>query len=169
MTKYTHRTKKSSFESGFSLIEVLVTMLILSFGLLGVAGLLVGGVSNAAASEAYSKASQLAADMADRIRANSGAALSASSEYNLDYSDSVPTTPNSIALIDKKIWMEAIAAQLPQGKGKLVSTVSGGARQYDIYIRWSNCLGTLLKDSDKAACESAPDSSFREFRMELRL
>jgi type IV pilus assembly protein PilV len=71
--------------------------------------------------------------------------------------------------MDKKIWMEAIAAQLPQGKGRLVSTVTGGARQYDIYIRWSNCIGTLLKDADLAACDSGSDSAFREFRMELRL
>ena len=50
-------------QKGFSLIEVLVTMLVLAFGLLGVAGLLVGGVSNASSSEAFSKASQLAADI----------------------------------------------------------------------------------------------------------
>ncbi len=56
-------------------------MLILAFGLLGVAGLLVGGISNAAGSESLNKANQLASDMADRIRANPIIALGATSEY----------------------------------------------------------------------------------------
>jgi len=167
--KPTSKLSSAMMQKGFSLIEVLVTMVILAFGLLGVAGLLVGGVSNAAGSEAFSKASQLAADMADRIRANPAAALSASSEYNLAYTDSIPSAPATIALSDKKVWMEALAAQLPQGKGRIVSTVGGGQRQYDIYVRWSNCLGTLLSDAALTACETNSSASFRELRLELRL
>lgn len=155
-------------QKGFSLIEVLVTMLVLAFGLLGVAGLLVGGVSNASSSEAFSKASQLAADMADRIRANPAAALSASSEYNLTYTDSVPANPVTIAQSDKKAWMEAIAAQLPQGKGRIYSTTGGGQRQYNIEVRWSNCLGTL-SDVERTNCQNAGSATFRTFNFELRL
>jgi type IV pilus assembly protein PilV len=165
-----HQTRRR--QSGFSLIEVLVTMLILAFGLLGVAGLLVGGVSNAAASESFSKASQLAADMADRIRANPGVALSATSEYLTTYSDSVPTSPTTIALRDKKAWMEALAAQLPSGKGQITNTVSGGARQVNIEVRWSKCFGTL-SDADRTTgannCTDNPDAAFRTFNYELRL
>jgi prepilin-type N-terminal cleavage/methylation domain-containing protein len=61
--KPTTKLSSAMGQKGFSLIEVLVTMVILAFGLLGVAGLLVGGVSNAAGSEAFSKASQLAAQL----------------------------------------------------------------------------------------------------------
>ena len=87
-------------QAGFSLIEVLVTMLILAFGLIGVAGLLVSGVSNAAASEALTKANQLAADMADRMRANPAVALSATSEYITNYTDAAPVAPATTALRD---------------------------------------------------------------------
>lgn len=155
-------------QTGFSLIEVLVTMLILAFGLMGVAGLLVKGVSNAASSEALSKASQLAGDMADRIRANPLAALSATSEYITTYTDAVPTTLTSIALRDKKAWMESLAAQLPQGKGRIYNTVTGGARQFNIEIRWSNCLGTI-SDADKTSCVNNSATAFRTFNFELRL
>ena len=159
-------------QAGFSLIEVLVTMLILAFGLLGVAGLLVGGVSNAASSESFSKASQLAADMADRIRANPAAALSSTSEYITTYSDSVPVSPTSIALQDKKAWMEALAAQLPLGKGRIYNTVSGGQRQVNIEVRWSKCFGTL-SDADRTTgtnnCTDNPDAAYRTFNYELRL
>lgn len=155
-------------QTGFSLIEILVTMLILAFGLLGVAGLLVGGVSNAASSESFSKAGQLAADMADRIRANPGVALSATSEYITTYSDSVPVSPTTIALKDKKAWMDALAAQLPLGKGSITNVVSGGQRQVNIEVRWSKCFGTL-RDADRTSCTNNPDTAFRTFNYELRL
>jgi len=162
------RLKTRRREFGFSLIEVLVTMLILAFGLLGVAGLLVGGVSNAAASESFAKASQLAADMADRIRANPAVALSATSEYITTYTDTPPSSPTTIAQQDKKVWMEALAAQLPQGKGRIYNTVSGGQRQYNIEVRWSACFGAL-SDADHTSCTDNPATAFRTFNFELRL
>ena len=55
---------------GFTLIEVLVTLVILTFGLLGIAGLMAKG--QRIAFEAYQRqqAVALAADMAERIRGN---------------------------------------------------------------------------------------------------
>jgi type IV pilus assembly protein PilV len=155
-------------QSGFSLIEVLVTILILAFGLLGVAGLLVKGVSNASSSEAMAKASQLAADMADRIRANPAVALSATSEYLTGYGDAIPGNPISIAQQDKRDWMTALAVQLPQGKGRIYNTVAGGQRQYNIEIRWSNCMGTT-NDSEANACLNSPGTAFKTLNFELRL
>ncbi|WHZ11244.1 MAG: Type IV fimbrial biogenesis protein PilV [Burkholderiaceae bacterium] len=154
--------------AGFSLIEVLVTMVILAFGLLGIAGLMVGGISNASASEALSKAHQLAADMADRIRANPAAALSATSEYVTKYEDDAPTTPTTIAQADKKAWIEALAAQLPQGAGRITNTVGAGQRKIEIEVRWSNCLGTL-SDAERTDCTDNPATAFRTVSLELRL
>jgi type IV pilus assembly protein PilV len=154
--------------NGFSLIEVMVTMVILSFGLLGVAGLLVNGVSNAVASESMAKASQLAADMADRIRANPTVALSATSQYLTQYSDSPPASPSSIAENDKKVWLEALAAQLPQGDGQITNSVSGTERKVVIQVRWSNCLGTL-SDADLTACTDNSGAAFKTVTFELRL
>ena len=155
-------------QAGFSLIEVLVTLVILSFGLLGVAGLLVSGVSNAASSEAMSKASQLAADMADRMRANPLVALSATSEYITTYADGPPATPVTIAQRDKRDWLVALATQLPQGDGRITNTVSGGQRKVEIEVRWSNCLGTL-SDAARTLCTDNSDAAFKTFVFELRL
>lgn len=154
--------------AGFSLIEVMVTLVILSFGLLGIAGLLVNGVSNASASESMAKASQLAADMADRIRANPTVAISATSEYITTYADTPPASPTTIAQRDKKEWLEALAAQLPQGDGKITSFVGGGQRRLDIEVRWSNCLGTL-SDADRTSCTDNSAAAFKTFTFELRL
>lgn len=170
-----------SDQRGTSLIEVLVTMAILAFGLLGVAGLLVGGVSNAANSEARSKASQLAADMADRIRANPTVALSATSEYLLNssstkanaprlWSDAVPSSPTTIAANDKLVWMNALVAQLPQGRGRIVNSASQAltGRQVNIQVAWSSCLGTLT-DAERTNCETNSADAFRLIDLELRL
>src|SRR5919202_6329509 len=56
--------------SGFTLIEVLISLLILTFGLLGLAGL--QGVAQRAEAESYQRAQALVLlqDMVDRINAN---------------------------------------------------------------------------------------------------
>ncbi|MHB1199518.1 MAG: type IV pilus modification protein PilV [Polaromonas sp.] len=153
-------------QAGFSLIEVLVTMVILMFGLLGIAGLLVSGVSNASSSEAMAKASQLAADMADRIRANPVVGVSATSQYITYWPDNPPASPTTIAQKDKKEWLEALAAQLPQGDGQI--TVDNTLRKVVITVRWSNCLGTL-NDADRTACTSSAATAFKTVSFELRL
>lgn len=153
-------------QAGFSLIEVMVTLVILSFGLLGIAGLLVSGVSNASGSEAMAKANQLAADMADRIRANPVMGVSATSEYITTYDDTPPSVPASIAQKDKKEWLEALASQLPQGDGQI--TVDNTTRKVVITERWSNCLGTL-SDTDRTACSDNAAIAFKTVSFELRL
>ncbi len=167
----------SSKQRGFSLIEVLVTVLILAFGLLGVAGLLVKGVSNAASSEAMSKASQLAGDLADRMRANPTIAINSGSQYLLNtgnaeavsWTGAKPTdveAASSVALKDKQDWMKSLEAQLPLGRGRVTNDDS--ARKVLIEVAWSNCLGTI-SDADKTACTDNSASAFKKIMFELRL
>lgn len=156
---------------GFSLVEVLVTMVLLAFGLLGIAGLMVSGISNASSSEAMSKASQLAADIADRMRANPAMALSATSEYLTKYGDPAPEAPSTIAQADKKAWLDALAAQLPQGGGKITNDVGAGQRKIDIEVRWAVCLGTLTDAEHNTCKDNRKDdpAAFKTVSLELRL
>jgi type IV pilus assembly protein PilV len=55
---------------GFSLVEVLVALVVLSVGLLGAAGLLLGGLREQSLALRQAAATVLLTDMADRIRAN---------------------------------------------------------------------------------------------------
>jgi type IV pilus assembly protein PilV len=156
---------------GFSLIEILVTLVILSLGLLGVAGLLVNGISNAASSEAMTKANQLAAEMADRIRANPAVGVSASSEYITTYAETVSslgTGTLSIAKKDKSDWLSSLATQLPLGDGKITSSVSGTVRKLVIEIQWNNCIGTLT-DAEKVSCADGSSGQFKRVTYELHL
>jgi type IV pilus assembly protein PilV len=57
-------------ESGFTLLEVMVALLISAIGLLGLAALQVSARNNLDASFQYSQASLMAQDLAERMRAN---------------------------------------------------------------------------------------------------
>ena len=64
--------KKSTYRqhAGFTLIEILITVLVLSIGLLGLAGMQITGLRANMSSEARSKATLLANDIAERMRNN---------------------------------------------------------------------------------------------------
>ena len=145
----------------------MVVLVILSFGLLGVAALFVKGVSNASASESMAKASLLAAGMADRIRANPAVAMAPSNEYIRNYGDPTTTPATSIALSDVNGWLTSLAAELPQGDGA-ISLDGSTPRKVVIGVRWSNCLGTL-NDSDQNACKNDSVNAFKSVTYELRL
>lgn len=53
--------------SGFSLVETLVTLIIISVGLLGVVGMQVAGIKNNQSAYYRTQATILASDMADRL------------------------------------------------------------------------------------------------------
>lgn len=63
---------------GFSLLEVLVTLVVLAVGLLGVASLQLNSLRYASMSAGRNQAAMFAEDMAERIRANPTANYSAS-------------------------------------------------------------------------------------------
>ena len=56
--------------AGVGLVEVLVTLIVLSIGLLGLAALQLTGLRSNSGAESRSTASMLASDIADRMRAN---------------------------------------------------------------------------------------------------
>ncbi|HEC17804.1 MAG TPA: type IV pilus modification protein PilV [Gammaproteobacteria bacterium] len=63
-----HQAKR--YRAGFTLVEILVTIVVVSIGLLGLAGLQINGLRANLSSEARSKASVLANDIIERMRAN---------------------------------------------------------------------------------------------------
>lgn len=122
---------------GFTLIEVLVTMVILAFGLLGVAGVIATGLKNDLSSYTRSQASWLANDIIDRMRANRGTAEGAGAPYNiavdgaLDMSD-VSDVPKH----DLVAWRTALAAALPSGTGGVA--IDAATRKVTVTIQWND-------------------------------
>lgn len=109
-------------QGGFTMIEVLVSALILSVGLVGVAGLQALSLRNNQSAYMRSQASALAYDLADRMRTNvagANAGFYAPAQAASHTSCSTPTgcTPQQSAENDLAEWNESLAANLPMGSG----------------------------------------------------
>jgi len=76
-------TKKNT--AGFTLIEVLIAIIILSIGLLGMAGIQLQGLRGTTSSNLRSQATILANDIAERVRVNT-AGIDLNTGENLQYS-----------------------------------------------------------------------------------
>jgi len=70
LNQFVSTTHNRRNHSGFTLVEVLVTVVVVSIGLLGLAGLQINGLRANMSSEARSKATLLASDIIERMRAN---------------------------------------------------------------------------------------------------
>jgi len=135
-------------QQGFGLIEILVSMLILSVGLLGMAGLQVQSLRFN--NEAYlrTQATVLASDIVDRMRTNRTAAIDSDS-YRFALNDS-PTasatacetnacSAGNIAAYDFTQWRANIASALPNGLGSITPVAKVGSyREYVIQISYNS-------------------------------
>lgn len=120
---------------GFTLIEVMVAIVVLSIGLLGLAGLLASGLKNSHSAYLRSQATWLAYDALDRMRANRGNALAGG--YNL----ALGAAPGGagLAATDLGEWDAALTNTLPAGDGSI--TVNGD-RSVIIIVQWNDSRGT---------------------------
>jgi type IV pilus assembly protein PilV len=126
---------------GFSLVEVLVAMVVMAVGLLGIAGLYVEGLRAGRTSLYRTTAVTLAADMADRIRANAlagdayaGAGPGADGGCVAGADDCDPAT---MAADDWFHWRTDLAERMPDGtEAELTVVDAPPLRTYAIEIRW---------------------------------
>ena len=116
-------------QGGATLMEVLVTLFVLSVGLLGFAGLL--NKSLASNRDAYfrSQASILAHDLGERMRANRVGALAGS------YSMSSKASASGTDAVD---WVNLVATTLPAGDAAVNTSASGDSLSVTITLRWSD-------------------------------
>lgn len=117
--------------AGFSLIEVLVTLVVLSLGLIGLASLQITSLRFNQSALSRTQASILAADILDCIRANPGNAA--------NYAITASATPSTgtIAGTDLTNWRTRIANSLGTSA---TSTVTGpdAENKYTVEIQWSD-------------------------------
>lgn len=146
--KTTTRNRRRN-HSGFTLIEVLVTVVVVSIGLLGLAGLQINGLRANLSSEARSKATLLASDIIERMRANplgvanndyanidtAGIGCNATPDpfcSNTSSAVAASCTPTEMAAFDAWVWacgmppanadivQGGVSHQLNQGTGSVV-------------------------------------------------
>jgi len=132
-------------QAGFTLMEVLIALLILSIGLLGLASLQTNGLRSNQMASMRTTATQLANDIADRMRANPTGVDAQS--YVIATSDADPVIPvgetcegttctaPQMATYDLAQWRGAVRA-LPGGTSAIVRTVTGTVVTHTITVYW---------------------------------
>jgi len=124
-------------QRGTSLIEALITVLILTIGLLGVAALQARALQGNQGANLQSQATALAYDIVDRMRANPALAKKTTGNYNLAIDATTPaaTTTSPINTIDLNNWRTMLAANLPNGTGA-VACNAATPTTCEITVRW---------------------------------
>lgn len=126
--------------AGFSLIEVLVSLLVLSIGLLGLAGLQVNAVAFNHSAYMRTQATNLAYEITDRMRANRQAALD--DDYDGDFALVPPLCGDAVAGAtvaeqDVSAWRIAMSCTLPGGNG----SVDLDGERLTVVVRWDEARG----------------------------
>jgi type IV pilus assembly protein PilV len=136
-------------QAGVSLVEVLVAILVVSFGVLAVTGLQATAARFGKTSEFRAVATLLAADMADRMRANKPGVDAGNYTLIDDFAaiDAMPEVPecaianaclvSELASIDVAEWRRAMFSSLPGSNGYVTTEAIGGrVIAADVWVAW---------------------------------
>lgn len=129
-----NRSLMPSFSKGFTLVEVLVTVVIFSVGLLGLAGLQATGIKLNHSSLLRSQATLLAYDIVDCMRANQGTGMANLPGYAIDLADAPPTSASTQADRDLIAWFGSLSQGLPSGDGSI--TLNGN--RATVVVQWDD-------------------------------
>lgn len=133
-------------QTGLSLLEVLVSVVILSIGLLGSAGLIANGLKSSNTAYYRSQATILASDMLDRMRANLPNSrtnrLTEASYYVVTLAGNCGG--GGLAYQECTSWRQLLASTLPSGTGSIAVDNNGFVT---ITIQWGNPAESLVTTS----------------------
>jgi type IV pilus assembly protein PilV len=144
-------SKALSSARGFTLVEALVALVVLAIGMLGIAGLYVESLRASRTALTRTEAVVLAADMADRIRANPlGNYAKAADDAGTINAACAPggagCTADQLALHDIAQWVQVVDDRydapasgrraLPGGRGEIAVDTTTIPRTYTITISW---------------------------------
>lgn len=154
-----------SLQRGMTLIEVLVSLVLISVGLLGIAALQLTTLKSNQESYTRTQASVLAADILDRIRANQRGFLAGAYEVAPNGTGAA-ATPAGDDLLE---WQNSIDRLLPGG-----AAVAGGSIDIDlatnivtVTIQWNERAEVERTEVDGTATEQAAEDVVFVTRTEI--
>ena len=134
-----YRIRKQTNLQGFTLIEVLVALLVLSVGLLGLASLQANGLRMNYSAYTRTQAVLLANDISDKMRANP-TQIAAGKFNNVTGPSANPDcvnsacAPDEIADYDISNWYLGMQQELPNGTG----TITRNGILFTITVMWDD-------------------------------
>jgi len=155
--EHTHRQK----QQGFTLLEVLIALLVLSIGLLGLAALQTTSLRSNQMASMRTTATQLAYDISDRLRANPAGV--AAGEYVL--AGGATPTGTSVAAADLIAWNLAVVA-LPGGRSSITQCDGTSVPPCDglthvITVQWDE----MRTGATGTTCPPALETDLRCYRL----
>ena len=148
---------------GFSLLEVLIALVVLSVGLLGLAALQAAGLRGSSSAFQRSQAVVLASDIADRMRVNrqglsyfeDGSPVAQTEGADNDCNDHTDGSDEVAAAACSAVEMAAQAvfdwgASMPPGYAGTITAVAGAANRFTISVTWTDrsAPGTQRYETD---------------------
>ncbi len=151
-----HLVRQATRADGFTIVEVLVSLLILSVGLMGLATLQVVGLQNTQGGAQRAQAAFLAYDITDRMRTNPAAVTAGN--YNLAapvttgmgapnpgpivmvdcFGAAANCTSAQMAAHDLGQWQTQLGAYLNAGTGAIATVDNGTTTLVTISIQWAD-------------------------------
>jgi type IV pilus assembly protein PilV len=161
-------------EGGFTLLEVMISLVVLAIGVMGVIGLQTSTYQQLQTSQNFSKAAMLASDMADRMLANQENVPAAAYVHTAPPEEPdtdctiAACTPAQLAVYDVWHWQAELAGlneddskipgSLPNASGEVTTNADG---EYSILVRWDDDLsgstGTDCEALDPLADQDSED------------
>jgi len=161
-----------SKESGFTLLEVLIALLVLSIGLLGLAALQTVGLRSNQVATLRTQATHAVYDISDRMRANPPGLTQANAYYVIAIStapamtvncDAAACAPAQTAAFDLVQW-RAIVEQLPNGKSQITQTAVGSMVTHTITVHWNETRDPAVTGE---TCPPASNTDLRCIQLTL--
>jgi len=123
--------KSNNKQSGVTLIEVTVAMLILTFGALAIVNLQTASAIAIGSSADHFKINELSQVIAEQLKADSGRA--AAGDYNTEY-EQTGAPPGAAPEVAQRInsWKQSIARAIPLGEARIECTSTECA----VGLRW---------------------------------
>lgn len=139
-------------QKGFYLFEILITLVVMSIGMLGIAGMLLLAHKTSSSSYMRQQATQSAYNIIEKMRANRQAAINGN--YNISdlVASGTPSPPSApsvdcsaascsasqMAAYDAWYWLARDVTLLPNGSGSVTTTTSGTNTLVRVIVQWDD-------------------------------
>ena len=133
-------------ERGFSMLEILMTLFLLTMWLLASAGVQTSSLQYTKAASFRTQAVYLATELGERMQTNKTAAVAGSYVYSYsggstssgtDCTTAVCTTAQ-LATFDLAEWSRRLSAALPNASVNVTQVTAGNPYTYQILIAWTD-------------------------------
>jgi type IV pilus assembly protein PilV len=166
-----HHFTPSRRQHGTSLVEILVSMLILTMGVLAMAGLHTAAIRYSKTAEFRTTAVHLAEDLTERMRTNTTGVINNNYLRQVAWTDNLPVQvvpaitctsaclptliAQQVAANDLAQWLNQARTALP-GAGLYIQAAAPGAARMDVWVSWLEPAG----DTANAAADAQINSAY---------